>query len=97
MVRAGTAKVAAIFLAVSLMAASAQTPDELYTSGVKARLAGQFDQAIHLFQRALALKPDNADAPVSPNWGVAALRPRALLSRRPRAGSRLCRRTVRAG
>ncbi len=62
MVRAGTAKVAAIFLAVSLMAASAQTPDELYTSGVKARLAGQFDQAIHLFQRALALKPDNADA-----------------------------------
>ena len=61
MVRVGTAALTAIFMAMSL-AASAQTLEELYASGVKARQAGQFDQAVDLLQRALAMKPDNADA-----------------------------------
>ncbi|MER9070081.1 YaiO family outer membrane beta-barrel protein [Mesorhizobium sp. M0902] len=43
-------------------AALAQTVDELYASGVKARQAQHFDEAADLFRRALALKPDNADA-----------------------------------
>ena len=43
-------------------AALAQTMDELYASGVKARQARHFDEAADLFRRALALKPDNADA-----------------------------------
>lgn len=40
----------------------AQTVDELYASGVKARQAQHFDEAADLLKRALALKPDNADA-----------------------------------
>ncbi|MER9580849.1 YaiO family outer membrane beta-barrel protein [Mesorhizobium sp. M0276] len=43
-------------------AALAQTGDELYASGVKARQAQHFDEAAYLLRRALALKPDNADA-----------------------------------
>jgi YaiO family outer membrane protein len=43
-------------------AALAQTVDELYASGVKARQAQHFDEAADLLQRALALKPDNTDA-----------------------------------
>lgn len=43
-------------------AALAQTVDELYASGVKARQAQHFDDAADRFRRALALKPDNADA-----------------------------------
>lgn len=43
-------------------AALAQTVDELYASGVKARQAQHFDEAADLFRRALALKADNADA-----------------------------------
>ncbi|BCM20924.1 YaiO family outer membrane beta-barrel protein [Mesorhizobium sp. J8] len=40
----------------------AQTVDELYASAVKARQAQHFDEAADLLKRALALKPDNADA-----------------------------------
>ncbi|TIR25703.1 MAG: YaiO family outer membrane beta-barrel protein [Mesorhizobium sp.] len=42
--------------------ALAQTADELYASAVKARQAQHFDEAADLLKRALALKPDNADA-----------------------------------
>ncbi|RWB73375.1 MAG: YaiO family outer membrane beta-barrel protein [Mesorhizobium sp.] len=44
--------------------ALAQTADELYASAVKARQAQHFDEAADLLKRALALKPDNADARV---------------------------------
>ncbi|TPJ48337.1 MULTISPECIES: YaiO family outer membrane beta-barrel protein [unclassified Mesorhizobium] len=40
----------------------AQTVDELYEFGVKARQAQHFDEAVEFLRRALALKPDNADA-----------------------------------
>ncbi|RJT33368.1 YaiO family outer membrane beta-barrel protein [Mesorhizobium waimense] len=55
---------ACMFLAVAAApaAALAQTVDELYASGVKARQAQNFDEAADLLRRALALKPDNADA-----------------------------------
>ncbi|EHH10669.1 tetratricopeptide tpr_1 repeat-containing protein, partial [Mesorhizobium amorphae CCNWGS0123] len=55
---------ACVFLAVAAApaAAPAQTVDELYASGVKARQAQNFDEAADLLRRALALKPDNADA-----------------------------------
>ncbi len=55
---------ACVFLAVAAApaAALAQTVDELYASGVKARQAQHFDEAADLLRRALALKPDNADA-----------------------------------
>lgn len=55
---------ACVFLAVAAApaAALAQTVDELYASGVKARQAQHFDEAAELLRRALALKPDNADA-----------------------------------
>ncbi|MFK0687579.1 YaiO family outer membrane beta-barrel protein [Mesorhizobium sp. IMUNJ 23033] len=55
---------ACVFLAVAAApaAALAQTVDELYASGVKARQAQNFDEAADLLRRALALKPDNADA-----------------------------------
>ncbi|WP_027168465.1 YaiO family outer membrane beta-barrel protein [Mesorhizobium sp. WSM3224] len=49
-------------IAVAPHAVLAQTVDELYASGVKARQAQHFDEAADLFRRALALKPDNADA-----------------------------------
>ncbi|RWB42930.1 YaiO family outer membrane beta-barrel protein [Mesorhizobium sp.] len=42
--------------------ALAQTADELYASAVKARQAQHFDEAADLLKRALALKPDDADA-----------------------------------
>ncbi|TGS13794.1 YaiO family outer membrane beta-barrel protein [Mesorhizobium sp. M2E.F.Ca.ET.209.01.1.1] len=42
--------------------ALAKTVDELYASAVKARQAQHFDEAADLLKRALALKPDNADA-----------------------------------
>ncbi len=55
---------ACVILAVAAApaAALAQTVDELYASGVKARQAQHFDEAADLLRRALALKPDNADA-----------------------------------
>ncbi|MGN6770874.1 MAG: YaiO family outer membrane beta-barrel protein [Rhizobiaceae bacterium] len=58
------ALVACLVLAITAVpgAALAQTVDELYASGVKARQAQHFDEAADLLQRALALKPDNADA-----------------------------------
>ncbi|PBC01663.1 YaiO family outer membrane beta-barrel protein [Mesorhizobium sp. WSM3860] len=49
-------------IAAAPRAALAQTVDELYASGVKARQAQHFDEAADLFRRALALKADNADA-----------------------------------
>jgi tetratricopeptide (TPR) repeat protein len=55
----------AVWLAFALASASgsqAQTMDELYASGVKARQEQRFDEAAGLLKRALALKPDNADA-----------------------------------
>ncbi|RUY31850.1 tetratricopeptide repeat protein, partial [Mesorhizobium sp. M7A.F.Ca.CA.004.12.1.1] len=55
---------ACVFLAVETApaAALAQAVDELYASGVKARQAQHFDESAKLLRRALALKPDNADA-----------------------------------
>ena len=55
---------ACVFLGVAATpgATLAQTVDELYASGVKARQAQHFDEAADLLRRALALKPDNADA-----------------------------------
>ncbi|TSE03107.1 YaiO family outer membrane beta-barrel protein [Mesorhizobium intechi] len=55
---------ACLFLGVAATpcATLAQTVDELYASGVKARQAQHFDEAADLFRRALVLKPDNADA-----------------------------------
>ena len=54
---------ACLILAVAAPAAAlAQTADELYASAVKARQAQHFDEAADLLKRALALKPDNADA-----------------------------------
>ncbi|MER9414325.1 YaiO family outer membrane beta-barrel protein [Mesorhizobium sp. M0589] len=55
---------ACVFLAVAAAPAAtlAQTVEELYASGVKARQAQHFDEAAQLLRRALALKPDNADA-----------------------------------
>ncbi|WP_434722336.1 YaiO family outer membrane beta-barrel protein [Mesorhizobium sp. RIZ17] len=55
---------ACLILAVAAapQAALAQTVDELYASAVKARQAQHFDEAADLLKRALALKPDNADA-----------------------------------
>jgi YaiO family outer membrane protein len=42
--------------------ARAQTVEELYNKGVKARLEQRFDEAADFLNRALALQPDNADA-----------------------------------
>ncbi|RUU63463.1 peptide transporter, partial [Mesorhizobium sp. M2C.T.Ca.TU.009.01.2.1] len=55
---------ACLILAVAAAPAAslAQTVDELYASAVKARQAQHFDEAADLLRRALALKPDNADA-----------------------------------
>ena len=55
---------ACMFLAIAAPpgVSLAQTADELYASGVKARQAQHFDEAADLLTRALALKPDNADA-----------------------------------
>ncbi|TGT69018.1 YaiO family outer membrane beta-barrel protein [bacterium M00.F.Ca.ET.159.01.1.1] len=55
---------ACMFLAIAAApaVALAQTVDELYASAVKARQAQRFDEAADLLKRALALKPDNADA-----------------------------------
>ncbi|TPK97633.1 MULTISPECIES: YaiO family outer membrane beta-barrel protein [unclassified Mesorhizobium] len=55
---------ACLILAVAAAphAALAQTVDELYASAVKARQAQHFDEAADLLKRALALKPDDADA-----------------------------------
>lgn len=55
---------ACVFLAVESApaAALAQAVDELYASGVKARQAQHFDEAAELLRRALAIKPDSADA-----------------------------------
>ncbi|TGT72075.1 MULTISPECIES: YaiO family outer membrane beta-barrel protein [unclassified Mesorhizobium] len=55
---------ACLILAVAAVprGALAQTVDELYASAVKARQAQHFDEAADLLKRALALKPDNADA-----------------------------------
>lgn len=60
-----TGRAGAIALSVLLVlgqAASAQTADELYASGVKARQQQHFDEAADLFKRLLAQKPDNTDA-----------------------------------
>lgn len=38
-----------------------QTADELYASGVKMRQSQHFAEAVELFQRALALNPENSD------------------------------------
>ncbi|MBZ9822207.1 YaiO family outer membrane beta-barrel protein [Mesorhizobium sp. CA4] len=53
---------ACLALAIAADPALAQTADELYASAVKARQAQNFDEAADLLKRALALKPDNADA-----------------------------------
>ncbi|BCG95260.1 YaiO family outer membrane beta-barrel protein [Mesorhizobium sp. 131-2-1] len=55
---------ACMFLAIAAPSgvSLAQTVDELYASGVKARQAQHFDEAADLLRRALALRPDNADA-----------------------------------
>ncbi|WP_246674390.1 tetratricopeptide repeat protein [Mesorhizobium sp. B4-1-1] len=55
---------ACLILAVAAAphAALAQTADELYALAVKARQAQNFDEAADLLKRALALKPNNADA-----------------------------------
>lgn len=55
---------ACMFLAIAAPSgvSLAQTADELYASGVKARQAQHFDEAADLLRRALALQPDNADA-----------------------------------
>ncbi|RWK15142.1 MAG: YaiO family outer membrane beta-barrel protein [Mesorhizobium sp.] len=60
--RAALAASLILAIAAAPAAAMAQTVDELYASGVKARQAQHFDEAADLFRRALALKPDNADA-----------------------------------
>ncbi|RVC43250.1 tetratricopeptide repeat protein, partial [Mesorhizobium sp. M4A.F.Ca.ET.090.04.2.1] len=54
---------ACMFLAIAASpgVSLAQTADELYASGVKARQAQHFDEAADLLKRALALKPGNAD------------------------------------
>ncbi len=57
----------AVAASVSMMVlrashAGAQTVDELYAEGVKARLEQRLDEAAGLLARALALQPDNADA-----------------------------------
>ncbi|WP_448956347.1 YaiO family outer membrane beta-barrel protein [Labrys neptuniae] len=53
--------IVSVFLVLG-QAASAQTPDDLYASGVKARQLQHFDEAADLFKRLLAQKPDNTDA-----------------------------------
>ncbi|MDZ5453334.1 YaiO family outer membrane beta-barrel protein [Labrys sp. ZIDIC5] len=59
----GRAGAVALTLLLALgQVASAQTPDELYASGVKARQQQHFDEAADLFKRVLAQKPDNTDA-----------------------------------
>ncbi|MGX5831733.1 YaiO family outer membrane beta-barrel protein [Mesorhizobium sp. 43Arga] len=60
--RAALAACLALAIAATPGAVLAQTVDELYTSAVKARQARHFDEAADLLRRALALKPDNADA-----------------------------------
>ncbi|MER9655200.1 YaiO family outer membrane beta-barrel protein [Mesorhizobium sp. M0152] len=60
--RAALAACLILAIAVPQGAALAQTGDELYASGVKARQAQHFDEAADLFRRALTLKPANADA-----------------------------------
>lgn len=60
--RAALAASLILAIAAAPAAAMAQIVDELYASGVKARQAQHFDEAADLFRRALALKPDNADA-----------------------------------
>lgn len=60
--RAALAACLVLAVAAAPQAALAQTVDELYASGVKARQAQHFDEAADLLKRALALKPDNADA-----------------------------------
>ncbi|MER8976298.1 MULTISPECIES: YaiO family outer membrane beta-barrel protein [unclassified Mesorhizobium] len=60
--RAALAACLILAIAAPPGAALAQTGDELYASGVKARQAQHFGEAADLFRRALALKPDNADA-----------------------------------
>ena len=60
--RAALAACLVLAIAAAPGAALAQTVDELYASGVKARQAQHFDEAADLLQRALALKPDNTDA-----------------------------------
>lgn len=60
--RAALAACLILAIAATPRAVLAQTVDQLYASGVKARQAQHFDEAADLFRRALALKPDNADA-----------------------------------
>ena len=60
--RAALAACMLLAIAAAPAAALAQTVDELYASAVKARQAQHFDEAADLLKRALALKPDNADA-----------------------------------
>ncbi|MBZ9964482.1 YaiO family outer membrane beta-barrel protein [Mesorhizobium sp. BR1-1-2] len=60
--RAALAACLVLAIAAPSCAALAQTVDELYASGVKARQAQHFEEAADLFRRALALKPDNTDA-----------------------------------
>lgn len=60
--RAALAACLILAVAAAPRAALAQTVDELYASAVKARQAQHFDEAADLLKRALALKPDNADA-----------------------------------
>ncbi|MEI8720204.1 YaiO family outer membrane beta-barrel protein [Mesorhizobium sp. ISC11] len=60
--RAALAAWLVLAIAAPQGAALAQTVDELYEFGVKARQAQRFEEAAGLFRRALALRPDNADA-----------------------------------
>ncbi|PBB22471.1 MULTISPECIES: YaiO family outer membrane beta-barrel protein [unclassified Mesorhizobium] len=60
--RAALAACLILAIAATPGAVLAQTVDELYASAVKARQARHFDEAVDLLRRALALKPDNADA-----------------------------------
>ncbi|ETA71337.1 MULTISPECIES: YaiO family outer membrane beta-barrel protein [Mesorhizobium] len=60
--RAALAACLILAIAATPGAVLAQTVDELYASAVKARQARHFDEAVNLLRRALALKPDNADA-----------------------------------
>lgn len=51
-----------MILCLSCAAAHAQTFNELYNDGVKARLEQRFDDAARLLDQALALQPSNTDA-----------------------------------
>lgn len=63
----------AVLLLHGISAAKAQTAGDLYEQAVDARQAENFEEAISLLTRALALEPDNADALIQLGYSRLAL------------------------